>query len=276
MFKRFFKLIFYIFIIILLIRVFIPESLIYKDLIGPYTEPIFIAIIDGIMNQNQEIEYHDTTEILADEPIIEEPIIFENIDTAHNLESDNIDIEQQRITECANKIESASYVRSWYNLQKGRFFKTHITIDNFNVCKSNMNRNSLNINYVDEKSYYEELYGKLVDYDNPLLADILQNFRSIYKSQNLSYYEFAEMVITFIQNVPYTLILNKTATDAISEGGFAADYISNNKGPYVENVKYGLQSPVEFLYNRKGDCDTRTVLAYSILTYFGYDVAIIN
>ncbi|MBK9250333.1 MAG: hypothetical protein IPM69_20050 [Ignavibacteria bacterium] len=55
---------------------------------------------------------------------------------------------------------------------------------------------------------------KLVDYDSPLATpDIMQKFKSIYESQNLGYYEFAEMVITFIQNMPYTLILNKTALE---------------------------------------------------------------
>jgi hypothetical protein len=33
---------------------------------------------------------------------------------------------------------------------------------------------------------------------------------------------------------------------------------------------------VEFLMNLKGDCDTRTLLLYSIFTHYNYDVALLS
>ena len=42
------------------------------------------------------------------------------------------------------------------------------------------------------------------------------------------------------------------------------------------NIKNGVATPLEFFYNKKGDCDTRTVLIYTILKRFGYDVVILN
>jgi hypothetical protein len=37
-----------------------------------------------------------------------------------------------------------------------------------------------------------------------------------------------------------------------------------------------LYAPIEFLIQETGDCDTRTLLAYSILEKFNYDIAIVN
>ena len=37
---------------------------------------------------------------------------------------------------------------------------------------------------------------------------------------------------------------------------------------------YGLYSPSEFIWQLKGDCDTRTVLLYSMLQNMGFDAVI--
>ena len=41
-------------------------------------------------------------------------------------------------------------------------------------------------------------------------------------------------------------------------------------------IKHDILSPLEFFYLKTGDCDSRTVLIYTILKSFGYDVAILN
>ena len=237
MVKFLLKLLLGAFIALIAIRIFIPESPLYKNWISPFTEPLFVDIFDNLKNK------------------IGKPII----------ESDNAKFEEQRINECAGKVESVSYDQSWYDLKNDRCFRTHISIDSISICESYNNRINLTINTLDTMSYYHELYRTLVDHDRSSMGDIMQKFKLISESQQLGYYDFAEMVITFIQKIPYTLLLRNTASDAIKEGGFSEEYISKKRGSYVENVKYGIYSPIEFLYYRKGDCDTRTLLAYSII-----------
>ncbi len=38
----------------------------------------------------------------------------------------------------------------------------------------------------------------------------------------------------------------------------------------------GVYAPVEFVSNLRADCDTRTVMIYTLLSRFNYDVAILN
>ena len=50
---------------------------------------------------------------------------------------------------------------------------------------------------------------------------------------------------------------------------------TNYVGDCLGNILFGFQSPVEFMSNFKGDCDTKVLLCFYILKKFGYDVAIL-
>jgi hypothetical protein len=77
--------------------------------------------------------------------------------------------------------------------------------------------------------------------------------------------ETAEMVITFIQEIPYCLVHEESCQKAIKSGDdFMVSYHQQNK-PCLPNIIGGVQSPYEFLHNLKGDCDTRSLLGFSIL-----------
>ena len=77
--------------------------------------------------------------------------------------------------------------------------------------------------------------------------------------------ETAEMVITFIQEIPYCLVHEESCQKAIESGDdFMVSYHQQHK-PCLPNIIGGVQSPYEFLHNLKGDCDTRSLLGFSIL-----------
>ena len=84
------------------------------------------------------------------------------------------------------------------------------------------------------------------------------------------------MVVTSIQNIPYTLV-HEYSHDKADRlwGGYIEEYHESGK-PCLGNTKFGLQSPVEFMANFLGDCDTRTLLCYVILKNFGFDVVILG
>jgi hypothetical protein len=88
--------------------------------------------------------------------------------------------------------------------------------------------------------------------------------------------EFAEMVVTCIQDIPYSFVFQSDCLPAENYEKSIKNILNNCPDCCIGNVLYGIQNPVSFIQNLKGDCDTRTVLIYSILKHFNYDVAILN
>ena len=136
------------------------------------------------------------------------------------------------------------------------------------------NRNSIQPNSSSSSVYWNKIYSTMVQNDRSKLGEICQMYDQIGKDQNLNYNQFADMVVTSIQWIPYVLVLEKSCEDSKYDGGFVTEYILSGK-PCLGNIKFGIQSPVEFMSNFKGDCDTRSVLCFMILDQFGYDVAVL-
>ncbi|MEP1781593.1 hypothetical protein, partial [Reichenbachiella sp.] len=81
--------------------------------------------------------------------------------------------------------------------------------------------------------------------------------------EELDYVEFAHAVVKLVQDIPYQYIISNKCTSDYS------DY------PCFGNQRYGITTPVEFLYTLRGDCDSRTVLLYTILSQYNYDPVIL-
>ena len=78
------------------------------------------------------------------------------------------------------------------------------------------------------------------------------------------------MVCAFVQEIPYYLVHDFDCQKAIEQSGsdFLTQYHRENK-PCLQDIPGGVQSPYEFMHNLKGDCDTRSLLAFSILKKLG-------
>lgn len=115
-------------------------------------------------------------------------------------------------------------------------------------------------------SYYNGLYAGMVNNDNPKIQEIVKQFAEKSRYKNLNQLQTAEMVTTFVQEIPYYLVHDYTCQQVIdiSKSEFVTSYHRNGK-PCLPNIPGGVQSPYEFLHNLKGDCDTRSLLAFAIL-----------
>lgn len=115
-------------------------------------------------------------------------------------------------------------------------------------------------------SYYGSIYSGMVRNDTPKMKEIIEQFKEKSKSKKLNLLETAEMVTTFIQEIPYYLIHDYSCQQAINSSNsvFFSKYHKEGK-PCLANIPGGLQSPYEFSHNLKGDCDTRSLLAFTIL-----------
>ncbi len=123
--------------------------------------------------------------------------------------------------------------------------------------------------------FWTNLYDYIERTDTPSLDLVMNTFIKINSEKNLNRMEFAEMVVSCIQNIPYSFVFQEECpTENFDE--LTKHILQDCPECCIGKIKYGIQNPVSFIKNLKGDCDTRTVLIYSILKHFKYDVAIVN
>ncbi|MFT6126680.1 hypothetical protein ABXT64_06825 [Candidatus Marifrigoribacter sp. Uisw_064] len=125
-------------------------------------------------------------------------------------------------------------------------------------------------------NFWGNLYNYIERTDTPSLDLVIENFSEINKNQNLNQMEFADMVVSCIQDIPYSFVFQNKCLPADSYEDSIKQVLVDCPDCCIGNIKYGIQNPVSFVQSLKGDCDTRTVIIYSILKHFNYDVAIVN
>lgn len=120
------------------------------------------------------------------------------------------------------------------------------------------------INANSSVDYFNQVYQGLNNYDSKKVDELVDVFKDSAKRMNLNSLQLAEMVTTFIQEIPYVLVHDGSCAEAASSGGFVREWHQDSK-PCLAKIPAGVQSPYEFMHNLKGDCDTRTLLAFTIL-----------
>lgn len=163
-----------------------------------------------------------------------------------------------------NRLEWSSY--------DGRNFKLEYVLcsDDFEVSQNFRNNMTVNNNI-------GEYYHAILTQDQMAMKKIVDAYRFIIRSQNLNYMEAAEMIVSSIQNIPYTLVINEPCPYRLGSSLFdgACEPLENMSGCCGNVMPIGCYSPLEYAANLTGDCDTRAVFAHSILKSLNYDVAII-
>lgn len=139
--------------------------------------------------------------------------------------------------------------------------------DHFSL--SRLQRERLTVDAQTATQYWNRIYKRLSSDDSEFLDKICKEYVRIIKSKKLSRQQSADMIVTSIQNIPYYLVHELSHRQADREfGGFITEYHMTG-GPCLSEIKFGLQSPTEFMGNFKGDCDTRSVMLYTVLNRLG-------
>lgn len=126
------------------------------------------------------------------------------------------------------------------------------------------------------ETFWGDLYGYMSTNDDNALDLVYNSFANIKRANNLNAREFADMVVTMVQDMPYALVFEGECLAPENYEESFAQILRQCPECCIGNKRFGIQNPVSFLANLKGDCDTRTVLIYTILSHFGYDIAILN
>ena len=140
---------------------------------------------------------------------------------------------------------------------------------------SNGFKSNLNLNDVSEYGY-DEMVTRLFRNDQSRLKGIYSMFDSIQSKQNLSNVKFAELVVSFVQDIPYSVVLPADCDPNLYDDDFVKEYLTSSDALCDGNQKFGINTPVEFMTTLYGDCDTRTLLLYTILEHYNYDVALMS
>ncbi len=158
------------------------------------------------------------------------------------------------------------HARSWEDT-RGKTYSGQFRVSESSYNKASRNRADIYL----EQGYWGDVYLELVLHDYHYLRPVIDMYDSIGKAKRLNQNEFANMVVSSVQSIPYCYIAS-----APCDHPDVVELCEEMQSPCYGNIiHYGVHSPIEFLYTQLGDCDTRAVFLYIILSHFGYDVAVL-
>jgi curved DNA-binding protein CbpA len=130
-----------------------------------------------------------------------------------------------------------------------------------------------------DRSFYQdinEIYTTMLDHDSSQMGYLYHTFDSIKATNNLNEVAFSQMLVSAIQSLPYFLVLDKSCDDNYNDD-FTRNFLANCKTDCCIGYElFGVRTPVEFLSDLKGDCDTRSLLLYQVLKHYNYNVALLT
>ncbi|HSC54176.1 MAG TPA: hypothetical protein VLC98_11160 [Phnomibacter sp.] len=167
-----------------------------------------------------------------------------------------------------------THFRSWQdyagNNYEGRFWVRKSALINAQAYKNNLSLIENN------ERNYDEIIFRLKENDKNNLQGVYHLFDSLRETNNLSASRFAETIVSFVQDIPYSVVLPNACDPSLYADDFIRDYLSSSDASCDGYEKFGINTPVEFMANLQGDCDTRTLLIYTLLSHYDYDVALLS
>ena len=152
-------------------------------------------------------------------------------------------------------------------------YKGSFDISYNDILKSN---HRLNMLQNSGQSSYHDVYSNVYKNDVNALNNLYLMLDSIRNKRGQDLVTFANTIVTMVQSIKYVLILDKDCSDPyILKNQMIRELL--NAGIRCRGfAPFGIRTPVQFFETFEGDCDTRTLLLYTIFKHFKYDVAIIN
>lgn len=157
----------------------------------------------------------------------------------------------------------------------GNKYAGKVSIQRLALNSASQYKTSLSITINDLHSYDEMVY-RLKEHDKDHLSGIYSLFDSIRSVQHLQDNKFAELIVSCVQQIPYAVVLPEDCNASLYSDQFIRNYLATPGARCDGNEKFGINTPVEFMANLKGDCDTRTLLLYTVLSHYKYGVVLLS
>jgi hypothetical protein len=134
------------------------------------------------------------------------------------------------------------------------------------------------INYRENYSYglaYSIIYPNFVKISNPVIDSMVKAMKMDMDKKQIRGNDMLNYVVTAIQTPRYTLLYDKC------EYMFGIDFINDcrpradGRGCCENIYPFGLFTPAEFILQKTGDCDTKSLVAYALLKKLGFNAAML-
>ncbi|HEY4063640.1 MAG TPA: hypothetical protein VGM30_17150 [Puia sp.] len=157
----------------------------------------------------------------------------------------------------------------------GNSYDGNIWVRTSDLAKSGEYKNRLQLPQ-DPLIAYDWMLNALQANDRSLLPGVYGLLDSVRILHRLDAIAFAKVVVSFVQDIPYALILDRDCNPDLYNDAFTRSYLKTRDALCSGFQRFGINTPVEFMGTLKGDCDTRTLLLYTLLSHYNYDVAILS
>jgi hypothetical protein len=246
-------------IILLLLFGLIP-ALVWQWIFRILGSLLLLTFIFSLINSFSHPENsHKPNPILQNKPEERNPKNIPIVDTISNEQSQDTLI---------------MHYRSWKdyegNLYEGNFWVKKSDYLNAKKYKINLSVSE------NSRNSYDSIVYLLKENDKRNLTGLYQLFDSLKIAKSIDSKSFAEMVVCFVQDIPYTIVLPGACDPNLYADNFIRNYLSVNDAKCDGHEKFGINTPVEFMATLQGDCDTRTLLLYTIFAHYGYDVILMS
>ena len=174
------------------------------------------------------------------------------------------------------KVDPDKFIRHnrvWKDFQ-GQQYKATVKILESNYSSSLAWHQQYAENMNNENDY-ERYLSAASKRDSASLTHLYSEMNTLGYNYKLTRKGFAEMLITFVQDIPYTLIVDSNCDPSLYRDNFIRKYLQEGKQCYGYQ-RFGLLNPAEFTGTLLGDCDTRTLFLYTLFKHFNYDVIILG
>jgi len=157
---------------------------------------------------------------------------------------------------------------------EGTSYNGHYTmrISDYNRAKAFKN----NLPSMNTLADYDTNVQRLARNESNQLTSLYTMFDTLAMEKHLDRIHFSDMVVSFVQHIPYTLVLPYDCDPNLYHSDFVRKYLVSANFRCEGHARFGINSPIEFLTHLKGDCDSRTLLLYTILTHYQYDVVMLS
>jgi len=148
----------------------------------------------------------------------------------------------------------------------------------FKLCKEDYEKSTKNrINIPNQSN--EGVYWNMYQNDRAFIKNIVNAYKNeIIKAGITDYQERLDFVISSIQTLGYTFVCDGSKGGSCGQGDATPEdcrppnlgFFGDDLGCCDNVIPLAVYSPMEFAYQRTGDCDTKALFAYTVLKEMGF------
>lgn len=188
--------------------------------------------------------------------------VFQSCTEDLSSQSDNVNVDDYSEYDTIQTVRH--HDRRWLDYFNNQNYSVRYAVESFLLEEAFAKRDDFIVeSWSSDEEFWQKVYFDLYEKNKNQLTFIQDSLQFLRDSLKLKREDFARMVVSFVQDIPYNYILPDSCA-------------GHDDFPCMPYVKYGIYSPIEFLNSLHGDCDTRTVLLFTLLRNFGYEPVIIN